>query len=227
LVMIVLTLAVISVNITFGAPAAIGGGGGFLLSGWLILTIATTLALTGFAWINDLQSNSQFGTGGYYKYSIKVIGTGSIFTPRIIRTNPSSENNYKHPITQPSSSIAINPQYNVNNIAWKNQWTSGHGDFLEAYNYPLFFDSNYLGNMYDTLHRQTDNALFLQQSNERRTIVIPLCEDFLNKLGLDLDENSIMGKVILLKGVNYKVLSVSVSYNDYSIKLDLKKINIL
>ena len=225
LIMIILTLAVISAQMALAAPAANVAAGGFLQASLVILGIATALGVTGFAWINDLQSNSQFGTGGYYKYAIKVIGTGSIFTPRIIRTNPASPNNYKHPVTQPSNTIAINPLYNTSNIAWRDQWNTGHGDFLEAYNYPLFFDSNYLGNMYDTLHQKTDNALFLQQSNERRTIVILLCDDFLNKLGLDLDENSIIGKVILLKGVNYKVLSVSVRYNDYSIKLELKKIN--
>jgi hypothetical protein len=224
LVMLMLTLASISIQIGTAAPMANVASAAFFELAFLVLGIATALGVAGFAWINDLQSTSEFGVGGYYKYSIKIIGTGSIFIPRIIRTDPASPMNYKKPVIKLSSTININPKYNLTSTAWKDQW-NGHGDFLEVYNYPLFFDSKYFGNLYDTLHEQTDNALFLKQSNERRTIILPLCEVLLEQTGVNSDENSLIGKVIEYKGYNYKVIATTIKYSDYSIKLELKKIN--
>lgn len=222
LIMIILTLSVIAVNLTAAAPAATVGGPGFIQSGLIILGVATGLLVSGFAWINDLQKVTQFGTGGYYRHAIKVIGTGSIFTPRIIRTDPSSAMNYKHPVTQLSSTIVINPKYNLDGVAWKDQW-NGHGDFNTAYNYPMVFDANYFGNMYDTLHEQTDNSLFLQQSNEKRTIVVPLCIEYLSQTGINTDD-SIVGKLLTYKGVKYKDIKFDINYSDLTIKFEVKKV---
>jgi hypothetical protein len=214
LVMIILTLTSVSVSLLAGTVTATGAA--------IIIGVIAALTVAGFAWINGLQSDNEFGTGSQYKYSIRVIGTGSIFTPRIIRTDPSSPMSYKKPVVQASSSILINPKYNLNNVAWKDQW-NGHGNFLEAYNYPMFFDANYIGNMYDTLHEQTDNALFLQQSNEKRTIIVPLCYEYLIQTGIASD-NSIVGKIITYNGVNYKVLKYEINYSDLSIKFEVKKV---
>jgi hypothetical protein len=182
----------------------------------------TALGISGFVFINELQSDSEFGQNSWYKHSIKVIGTGSIFVPRIIRTDPASPMAYKKPIVQASSSIVINPKYNLNNIPWKNQW-NGYGDFAEVYNYPMVFDANYFGNLYDTLHEKTDNSLFLQQSNEKRTIVVPLCSDYLVKTGINSD-NSLVGKLITYEGVKYKVLKYETNYSDLSIKFEVKRV---
>jgi hypothetical protein len=214
LVMIILTLTSVSVSLLAGTVTATGAG--------IIIGVIAALTVAGFAWINGLQSDNEFGTGSQYKYSIRVIGTGSIFTPRIIRTDPSSPMNYKKPVTQATSTIVINPKYNLNNVAWKDQW-NGHGSFLEVYNYPMFFDANYFGNMYDTLHEQTDNALFLQQSNEKRTIIVPLCHEYLIQTGIASD-NSIVGKIITYNAVNYKVLKYEINYSDLSIKFEVKKV---
>lgn len=222
MVMIMVTLMAISIQVGVSAPASNVASPGFVQLALLILGITVVLGAAGFGWINDLQREEQFGTGGYYKHAIKVIGTGTIFTPRIIRTDPSSPMSYKKPVVQSSSSIVINPKYNLNNVPWRDQW-NGHGDFNEVYNYPMFFDANYFGNMYDTLHEQTDNALFLQQSNEKRTIVVPLCYDYLNQTGIASD-NSIVGKIITYNGVNYKVLKYEINYSDLSIKFEAKKV---
>jgi hypothetical protein len=77
--------------------------------------------------------------------------------------------------------------------------------------------------MYDTLHEQTDNALFLQQSNEKRTIIVPLCYEYLIQTGIASD-NSIVGKIITYNGVNYKVLKYEINYSDLSIKFEVKKV---
>jgi len=214
LVMIILTLTSVTTSLLAGAITATGAA--------VLVGIIAVLNVAGFAWINDLQSDNKFGQNSKYKYAIKCIGTGSIFTPRIIRTDPTSQMTYKKPIVQLSSSIVINPKYNLNNIAWKDQW-NGYGDFNEVYNYPMFFDANYVGNMYDTLHEQTDNSLFLQQSNEKRTIVVPLCNDYLIPTGANTDV-SIVGKLITYNGVKYKVLKYEINYSDLTIKFEVKKV---
>lgn len=222
LVMLMVTLMAISIQVGLSAAAATVASPGFVQLALLIVGITLVLGAAGFGWINDLQKETEFGTGGYYRHAIKVIGTGSIFTPRIIRTDPSSAMNYKKPVTQASSSIVINPKYNLDGVAWKDQW-NGHGDFNTAYNYPMVFDANYFGNMYDTLHEQTDNSLFLQQSNEKRTIIVPLCNDYLLPTGANSDV-SIVGKLITYNGVNYKDLKYEINYSDLTIKFEVKKV---
>lgn len=214
LIMIMLTLTSVVVSLVAGVTT---GTGSIALA-----ASVTALGISGFVFINELQSDSEFGQNSWYKHSIKVIGTGSIFVPRIIRTDPASPMAYKKPIVQPSSSIVINPKYNLNNIPWKNQW-NGYGDFAEVYNYPMVFDANYFGNLYDTLHEKTDNSLFLQQSNEKRTIVVPLCSDYLVKTGINSD-NSLVGKLITYEGVKYKVLKYEINYSDLSIKFEVKRV---
>lgn len=213
-IMIMLSLTSVVVSLVAGTLTTTGS-----------IALAATvgvLGVAGFAWINNLQKELQYGTGGYFKHSIKCIGTGSIFVPRIIRIDPTSPDRYKKPVVQASSSIVINPKYNLDNKPWKDQW-NGYGNFNEVYNYPMVFDANYFGNMYDTLHEQTDNSLFLQQSNERRTIVVPLCSDYLVKTGINSD-NSLVGKLITYEGVKYKVLKYEINYSDLSIKFEVKRV---
>ncbi|MCQ4139227.1 hypothetical protein [Chryseobacterium sp. EO14] len=217
--LILATLTSVVLSLTAGTITATGA---ILLAALVALMIVTCTAK-----INSLNDGNKYSYGNpHFRGSLKCIGTGSIFAPRIIRLNPGSDMRNAKPVTVGASSIQINPYYNTNNTPWQSQWSGyGYGDFSEAFNYPLFFDSNYKGNLYDTLHEKVDNALFLSQSNENRKIVVALCDYYLQKSGVDNDDNSIIGKIILYKNVKYKVLGISIKYSDLSITFELKKQN--
>ncbi|CAA7196821.1 hypothetical protein [Chryseobacterium potabilaquae] len=226
-VLIAIVLSCVALSFVTGTAGANVAAGGFIASAAIV--IAATVAITGaaIAFINGLGSSTKYGySNAHFKGSLKVVGTGSIFTPRIIRMNPGSDNRNKKPVIISSDSIQINPYYNTFGISWRNQWTGyGYGDFNEAFNYPLFFDSLYFGTLYDTLHEKADNALFLSQSNESRKLVIPLCGDYLSKTGVNNDQDSIIGKIILYKNTRYKVIDFQIKYTDLSITFNLKKQN--
>lgn len=232
-VLIALMLSIIVISFTtggiaasatvLGAPSGVGFAGSAVYVG-IALALITTIALVR---LNDLKSNNNgYGTGNsHFRGSLKCIGTGSIFTPRIIRLDPSSDDANKKPVMINSDSIQINPYYNTSGTPWKDQWKYGHDTFEHAFNYPLYFDANYKGNMYDTLHESVDNALFLAQSNEMRKIVVPLCSQYLENTGQNNESLSIIGKIVKYKDTRYKVIDFQIKYSDLSITFNLKKQN--
>ena len=226
-VLLAIVLSCVAFSFVSGTAGANVASGGFVISAGII--IAATALITGvsIAFINSLNDDDKYGyKSNHFKGSLKAIGTGSIFSPRIIRLNPGSDMRNAKPVIMDSNSIQINPYYNTSGVAWRNQWSGyGYGDFGEAFNYPLFFDANYKGNMYDTLHEKVDNAMFLTQSNESRKIIVPLCSYYLLKSGVNNDDNSIIGKIITYKNNRYKVVDLQIKYTDLSITFNLKKQN--
>jgi hypothetical protein len=212
LLLVLLQLALMAVGLLAGVFSATGA--------IPIFGAAILLGVLGIIFLNDLQSSSKFGLRSYYEFSIKHIGTGAMNVPRIVRVDPNSPDDYKHPVSILSSSISINPKYNTENIAWHNQFNATPE---KAYNYPLFFDANFFGNLYDTYHEKTDNSLFVQQSNEYRNISVLLCQNYLQLSKLNESE-SIIGKIILYKGILYKVIKIEVNYSELIINFELKKI---
>lgn len=203
-----------------GAAAGLGAAAIYIGGG---LAFMTSVALYE---INQLNDKNHYGTSNpHFRGSLKCIGTGSIFTPRIIRLDPNSDMNNAKPVMINSDSIQINPYYNTTGTPWKDQWKYGHDSFEHAFNYPLYFDANYRGNMYDTLHESVDNALFLAQSNEMRKIVVPLCSQYLENTGQNNESLSIIGKIVKYKDIRYKVIDFQIKYSDLSITFNLKKQN--
>ena len=226
-VMMAITLSCIALSFLSGAPAANIAAGGFAVSAAIVVSATALITGVAIAFINSLNNDNKYGYNNpHFRGSLKTIGTGSIFTPRIIRLNPGSNTRNAKPVIINSDSIQQNPYYNTSGTPWRNQWAGyGYGDFRDAFNYPLFFDSNYKGNMYDTLHEKVDNAMFLAQSNESRKIILPLCDYYLIKTGVNNDNSSIIGKIILYKNTRYKVVDLQIKYTDVSITFNLKKQN--
>lgn len=229
--MIAVTLGLIALSFVTGGGAAAAtvlgapASAGFIASSLII--IAATGVITGFAvsTLNQLDNNSNFGYGNsHFRGSLKVLGGGAMSVPRIIRFNPSSPDNNKKVIETPVASIIINPKYNLNNVAWQNQWSNNYEVPPTAFNFPLVFDANYFGTMYDR-HEKTDSSFFLEQSNEIIRVQVALCDDLLTKTGINNDNDTITGRNIIYNGTKYKVLKVEIKYSDFTINYELKKLN--
>ncbi len=212
--LIVLLLSTIAFSFTGGIDNFIGA--------LAVAGIAILISITSISDINNLQNHYSYDNP-HFESSLKILGYGAVNVPRIVRLEAGTPFNNAKVHKTPIGNIQINPYYNLNNVAWQNQF-----NFFATpnyvFNYPLVFDANYFGNMYDTLHEQTDNSLFLQQSNEKRKLVVLLCKDYLLQTGINSDNDTIIGKIILYKGIKYKVLKYGISYSDNNITYELKKI---
>jgi len=200
--------------------------GGVLTATGAVILISAIGLLTGIgiSSINNLQSKNEYGEGNnHFRGSLKLFGDGVINKPRIIRVDPNSADNNKKPVQIGVNDIAKNPYYNLENVNWKDQFTSTYDNLESAFNYPLYFDAKFYGNLYE-YHESSDNAFFLNQTNELRTIQVILCKDTLIAIGLNDDNNNILGKLITFKGSKYKVLNYEISYQNFSIKLQIKRV---
>jgi hypothetical protein len=217
-------LLTVSFSFLGGAPEATIASPGFLTSYGIALGAAALLTGGAIASINELKSNSQYGDGNkHFRGSLKLFGDGSINKHRIIRIDPNSADNNKKPVSIDVNSIIKNPYYNLDNVDWKNQFNNVYDTLESAFNYQLYFDAKYKGNLYE-YHETTDNLFFLSQTNELRTIQTILCSDTLQAIGLNDDNNNILGKLITFKGEKFKVLKYDISYQNFSIKLQIKRV---
>jgi hypothetical protein len=218
------TLLSVASGFIAGAPGGNVASPGFLSASVLIIIAAGALTAGAFASINSLKSNNNYGDGNnHFRGSLKLFGDGSINKPRIIRVDPNSADNNKKPVQIGVNDIVKNPYYNLDNVNWKDQFTTTYDTLESAFNFPLYFDAKFEGNLYE-YHEASDNAFFLNQTNELRTIQVILCKDTLIAIGLNDDNNNILGKLITFKGSKYKVLNYEISYQNFSIKLQIKRV---
>ena len=175
------------------------------------------------------QFKSSFGCGTNFSGIIRVSSPGIINLPRVIRYDPSTPLNNAKVVKQQASTIPINTRYNTESVSYANNFsgTYTYQTVTNVYNYPLFFDSFYKGNLYDTYHEKTDSPIFVNFSNKVVTAVVPMCCEYLNKVGLENGTESIVGKIVeipdgSIAGTGYKyilVTEVTVDYQTMSITI--------
>lgn len=88
-----------------------------------------------------------------------------------------------------------------------------------VYNYPMYFDSKFEGNMYDRFHNSIDNPLVNPSANQTFKGYVDLCEYFLNLFGVWEDDFVKIGYLIKLEDRgNYEIFGrikrINVNYTD-------------
>jgi hypothetical protein len=147
---------------------------------------------------------------------IRLEGDGSMATPRIIRKTPQSNIFEPRVIEAGVNTIQPYPTYNkglkpysVLNDITKKVW-----------NYPLYFESKFKGNLFDLHHEVLDNPLFVNFGNKKITVKLALCCEFLKKLGLPIDESIKLLETINVNANNSMVLDeIKLSYKTMLIEL--------
>jgi hypothetical protein len=92
------------------------------------------------------------------------------------------------------------------------------------YNYPLYFDGDFTGNLYDRYHETIDNPLKSLETHQEAKWNVDLCEDMLNLFGVFEGQYAQIGKVVKLEDrLNYDVY---VRIGNINVDYDNNKINI-
>jgi hypothetical protein len=147
---------------------------------------------------------------------VRLEGDGSMAMPRIIRKTPQSDIFEPRVIQTSVNAIQPYPYYNkglkpysILNDITKNVW-----------NYPLYFESKFKGNLFDLHHELIDNPLFVNFGNKKITVKLALCCEFLKKLGLPIDDSIKLLETIDVNANNSMVLDeIKVNYKTMLIEL--------
>jgi len=95
---------------------------------------------------------------------------------------------------------------------------------LFVFNYPLYFDSKFTGNLYDRFHDALDNPLKSLDSHQSFELYTDLCCDTLDALGVWEDAFVRIGyRVLLEHRAGYdlfgRIEHVEITYDDYHVRL--------
>lgn len=181
--------------------------------------VGFTVALI-IAYANNVRG--EYGIDTQFAGIIRIWGGGEVTAPRIIRWNTATPlNNAKAVVTQ-TSTIAINTRYNTQSIPYQVQY-SGTGTYItisRVWNYPLYFDSFYFGNLYDNYHETVDNPMIVNIGHQQITAEIPMCCDNIAAVGTYQESGTIVGRIVKVKeGVFMYVTEATISYEKRSITL--------
>lgn len=207
------------ISIAFPFVGANAGGPIVTLSpgGLIFWTAIELFAIAGiinsFVYASDIRDNYAYDS--CHEGAVHLYGTGQKSNISIIRLEPNRDLNDAKVVTTPVNNIIINPKYNTSTISWNNQWSSTAGyPRSKAFNYPLFFDEKYIGNMYDTLYEKTINITYQGASNSLIEIQLLACCDYLEFFGFNNESNRKEGVILNwnYKGVWYLGEILEVTY---------------
>lgn len=163
----------------------------------------------------------KFVNGSIYTGAVRLT-SDQVLAPRLIlwdgqylrrakavSQNPPSANTYFNPTSIP---------YNVKNNIYQDN-SAG-----KVYNYPLYFDADFTGNLFDLYHDEIDNPLKSKESHREAKFNIDLCEDMLKLFGVFENQYAVIGKVVKIqKKDNYDVYmrigNIQVDYDSNKINL--------
>jgi hypothetical protein len=189
---------------------------GAVIAGIVIAMIAIMTAS-----VDDLRN--EVGAESYYAGSILVGGSGVIDTPRIIRKDPTTTLAVSKAVVTNVSSIVKSPP---NTIDYANQsWGSSIYEPLQkVWNYPLYFDAKYKGNLYE-LHKTTDDPFIVNLLNKSVSFYLALCKETIELLGVSNENGKIIGKVVRISA-SEKILveDVEINYSNMYIKIQGRQI---
>lgn len=199
-----------------------------LLAG--VLSAGAAAALAGFLgiWVAGIASKSNslrtlFG-GSTYTGAVRLTSE-QVAQPRILLWDGASLNRAKVVSVAPGS-IDPNPWFNPTSEAYttRNKFQYAPVGGLFIFNYPFYFDSYFLGNMYDRFQDGLDNPLKSLDTHQTFDVKIDLCCEFLDALGVWDDDFAKIGYFIKLEQrVGYEVMGrlehFAVNYEDEQIAL--------
>jgi hypothetical protein len=203
----------------FVIVAALGAG---------VVSGGAAAALVGFAaaWklgINGKSNNmlDEF-TGGTYSGAVRLTSEQTL-TPRLILWD--GINKARAKAFADAVLPVPNPYYNPDLVAYdvRNKIDIDNPGNV-VYNYPLYFDGDFTGNLYDRYHETIDNPLKSLETHQEAKWNVDLCEDMLNLFGVFQGQYAQIGKIVKLEErSNYDVFvrlgNINVDYDNNKISL--------
>ena len=206
------------------------------LAGVLTATGGAAMLAIFFAWLAFIN-----GTAGALKklYSnnaalygiVRLKGGGEVSVPRVLRWDATTPMNDARVVKTNTQTIQINSKFNYESIGYRQQFdkytSSIHKTIDVVYNYPLYFDSWYFGNLYDMYHNVVDNPMVVNEGHKIVTVTLPMSCDVIKDAGLGIDSVTSVGNIayIATEGIYLRITEVMVNYGDRSITIKGKIIN--
>lgn len=206
-VLVIIIASLIAGVVSAGAGAALAG----FMAGWVALVLAK---------VSDL--NEEFVQGPTYSGAVRLTSE-QVLTPRLILWDGISEQRAKAvaDVILPTP----NTFYNPDSIPYdeKNKIDEDNPDKI-IYNYPLYFDGDYTGNLFDRYHDTVDNPLKSKESHQDAKWNVDLCEDMLNLFGVFQNQYAAIGKIVRLEARNnydvyVRIGNINVDYDNNRINL--------
>lgn len=202
-----------------------------------VLSLGASIALAAiFAlWLTFIQTEagrlrSLYSDNPALYGIVRLKGSGVVNTPRVLRWDTATPINDARVVKTATSLIQINPTFNVDNIGYRQQFDKYEASIYQSietvYNYPLYFDSLYYGNLYDKYHNEVDNPMLVNEGHKLVTVVLPLTCDFIISAGLQFGGVTVVGNIAFIAPDIYiRVTEVSVDYGNMSMTIKGKILN--
>lgn len=199
-----------------------------LLAG--VLSAGAAAALTAFliVWIANIASKASDlrGVFGDDKYTGAVrLTSDQVGTPRLLLWDGASLERAKVVRVAPEDVVPA-PFYNPLGASYLDRNTFQYNPVggLLLFNYPMYFDSLFAGNLFDGFHDEVDNPLKSMDTHQTFSMGTDLCCDVLDALGAWEGLFAQVGsRVRLQQKANYDVLGriekIEITYEDARVKL--------
>lgn len=208
---LVIIIAIVGFWLTATAHPVVGG----ILSGIAIV------------WGIDLQTQANnlradFVNNPIYSGAVRLTSE-QVLTPRLILWDGVSKSRAKAEamFTLPTPNSFYNP--NLTPYNEKNRIAEDNPG-LVLYNYPLYFDADFTGNLFDSYHDEIDNPLKSKESHQEAKWYVDLCTTMLNLFGVFENQYAVIGKVVKLEqrdnyAIYVRIGNINVDYDQNRINL--------
>lgn len=217
---LLITLILISVVMTETAIAYFPSSAGALATAAAIL-IYIAIWVAG---INGKANNfnDDFVDGPTYNGAVRLTAEQAL-QPRLLMWDGVSLSRAK---TKREAALPLpNEFFNPTDIAYdvKNKIDIDNPT-KNLFNYPLYFDGDFLGNLYDKYHDPIDNPLHSLETHQDAKWNVDLCVDMLNLFGVFENQYAAIGRIVKLEHRdNYDVFvrigNINVDYDNNKINL--------
>jgi hypothetical protein len=166
--------------------------------------------------------NEEFVQGPTYSGAVRLTSE-QVLTPRLILWDGISEQRAKAvaDVILPEPNTFYNPDSTPYDEV--NKIDEDNPDKI-VYNYPLYFDGKFTGNLFDRYHDTVDNPLKSKESHQEAKWNVDLCEDMLNLFGVFENQYAVIGKIVRLEARNnydvyVRISNINVDYDSNRINL--------
>jgi hypothetical protein len=199
----------------------------FLIPGVFTTPVGIVLLAVAWAWVGDLRLkmtslNNEFVNGPTYTGAVRLTSEQTL-TPRLLLWDGISEQRAK--VIQRVGLPVPNPYYNPNLTAYnvKNKIQEDNPSAI-VYNYPLYFDGDFYGNLFPDYHDVIDNPLKSLETHQDVKWSVDLCDTMLNLFGVFENQYAQIGKIVKLEhrdgyDVYVRIGNISVDYDAEQINL--------
>lgn len=182
IIIAVVTFALLGGIITAGAAIILGA----LYTTWIILINSRS---------NELKN--EFVISPTYTGAVRITSEQTL-VPRLLLWDGISQQRAKVEAmhTLPTPNAFYNPE--LKHYDEKNKIDIDNPAKV-VYNYPLYFDGDFNGNLFDSYHDEIDNPLKSKESHQTVKWNVDLCENMLNLFGVFDNQYAAIGKVVRLE----------------------------